>query len=278
MSAAPAGRVFSLTARVAFNRPVGPGIWRLGIRAPLIARAIRPGQFVNLVCGPPLDPLLPRPFSVFRVDGEVLECLVQVVGRGTTRLSQLRTGDLLDCFGPLGRGFRVPRGKDVHHLMVAGGIGVAPFYALGRIIRSAPGRKALLYGAATPRHLVCLKDFREACLRVETIAVHTKGKGGPRKGFVTLLLEAYLERTPGPWQLYACGPTPMLKAVWKLALARDIPCQISLETPMACGMGLCKGCSFPRRGAEGFTLTCREGPVYDAAAVDFDHPAATRHA
>jgi dihydroorotate dehydrogenase electron transfer subunit len=235
----------------------------------LIARAIRPGQFVNLVCGPALDPLLPRPFSVFRVDGEVLELLVQVVGRGTARLSELRTGDDLDCFGPLGRGFRVPHGRDVHHIMVAGGIGVAPFYALGKVIRSAPGLKALLYGAATKRHLVCLREFREACMRVETMTV----KDGPRKGFVTRLLEDYLERTPGPWQLYACGPTPMLKAVWALALARGIPCQLSLETPMACGMGLCKGCSFPRRGAEGFTLTCREGPVYEAAAIDFDHPA-----
>jgi len=186
----------------------------------------------------------------------------------------MASGDAVPCFGPLGHGFRIPRGADVQHLMVAGGIGVAPFFALGGLIRSSPGRKALLYGAATPKHLVCLDDFRKACLRVETITV----KGGKRKGLVTDLLEEHLAASPGPWQLYACGPTPMLRAVWRIARARALPCQLSLETPMACGMGLCKGCSFPRSAAPGYTLTCREGPVYEASQVDFEHPAAGGHA
>lgn len=257
-------RVFSMqAARVAWNRPVGPGIWRLGIHCPPIARAIRPGQFVNLV--PPsregiADPLLPRPFSIFRAQGGVAEFLVQVVGRGTAGLASLRAGDALACFGPLGRGFAA--GGDAFHIMIAGGIGVAPFHELGRELGRR--RRVLLYGAATPKHLVCLPDFRRACGRVETIAV----RRGRRRGLVTSLLEPYLERG-GDLRLYACGPEPMLKAVWRIALERGLPCQLSLETSMACGMGFCKGCSFPRRGAPGYTLTCREGPVYEAAEIDF---------
>ena len=249
-----------MAGEVVANLRVGPGIWRLSIRARPIARSILPGQFVNLVPGKGLDPLLPRPFSLFRRDGDVLEFLVQVVGNGTAALSRLKPGDAVACAGPLGHGFEVPRDPDLRHVMVAGGIGVAPFYALGKVLRSSPGRKALLYGAASKAHLVCLHEFRESCLRVETITVD--------RGFVTLLLEKELAK-PGPVQIYACGPTPMLEAVWRIALERSIPCQLSLETPMACGFGICKGCSFPRRGSEGYTLTCKEGPVYEAAAVDF---------
>ncbi len=258
-------RVFSITAPVLLNREVGPGLRRLALRSKEIARTVRPGQFVNLVPGAGLDPLLPRPFSIFRVEGDVVEFLIQVVGKGTAALARIEKGDRLACFGPLGRGFDIPKGHDIRHLMVAGGIGVAPFWALGKALQ---GDKRLLYGAATPKHLVCLGEFRKTCGKVETISV----QGGTRRGFVTELLLAHLAM-PAPIQIYACGPTPMLKAVWRIALERSVPCQLSLETPMACGMGLCKGCSFPRRGEPGYTLTCREGPVYEAAAVDFDHPA-----
>lgn len=271
MTAALPARVHVERGEVVWNRRVGPGIRRLGIALPRIARAIRPGQFVNLVPGAAWDPLLPRPFSLFRTQGRIVELLVQEVGRGTRQLGSLVPGDPLEAFGPLGRGFDPPRGKSVTHLMVAGGIGVAPFWALGKALPS--GRKTLLYGAATPAHLVCLPDFRRACDRVATITV----QGGSRRGFVTALLAEALAEAQGPVQVYACGPTPMLKAVWRMSLERAIPCQLSLETPMACGMGLCKGCSFPKRGAEGYTLTCREGPVYEACAIDFDRAGAGAH-
>ena len=267
MTAPLPSRIFSVSAPVLLNRKVGPGLHQLALRSAPIARAVRPGQFVNLVPGRDLDPLLPRPFSVFRIQGGLVEFLIQVVGRGTGALSRLEAGDTLACFGPLGRGWEIPRRRAIRHLMVAGGIGVAPFWLLGKALGRAD--KRLLYGAATPGHLACLPDFRRTCGTVETITV----QGGRRRGFVTELLLEHLAK-PGPVQIYACGPTPMLKAVWNIALERGVPCQLSLETPMACGMGICKGCSFPRRGAPGYTLTCREGPVYEAGAVDFDHPAA----
>ncbi len=257
--------------------------YRIRLRAPDLAERITPGQFVMLRIPGLNDPLLGRPFALYdTIDGDDgrprdVDIVYLVKGKMTRLLADAAPGAELEVWGPLGNGFISP-GPLRHAVFVAGGIGQTPFVALARELtgrrrygkppREVPAaeRVTLCYGARSRDFLAGLDDFQAAGCRLR-IATEDGSQGA--KGLVTDVLAELLEADDVDW-IATCGPEPMMEAVADLAAARDIPCHVSLETPMACGIGACFSCVVPVRQEDGqwdYKRTCIEGPVFDAKRI-----------
>jgi dihydroorotate dehydrogenase electron transfer subunit len=255
--------------------------YRIRLHCPELARAIRPGQFVMIRLSGHNDPLLGRPFALYDTvlddAGQpiALDVVYLVVGKLTGLLAALRPGDRVEIWGPLGNGF-----PDFHNLghiaLVAGGIGQTPFLAHvrdllgtrgygGRLPRRMAQRVSLYYGVRTTDLAASVEDFRAA-----GATVHLASDDGSLgfRGFVTQLLATH----EPPQHLVGCGPEPMLRALAQLAERWGVPCHLSLETPMACGVGICFSCVTRIRTAEGwdYRRVCVDGPIFDAACLAWD--------
>ena len=237
------------------QRRVGGDVQLLRFRAPAIARAAQPGQFLHLRV--PGATLLRRPFSIHDVIGDRVSVLYRLVGAGTLQLAGISTGGIVDVIGPLGRPFAidpVPR----HQIVVAGGIGIAPLQFLLRRLHHARLAPLLFYGCTTKHELL-------PHLAVKKVTTTDDGSCGS-KGFVTSALQEWTATHPGA-RLYACGPWPMLRAVAQIAARHGLPCQVSLESLMACGIGACQGCVV--KTVNGYRTVCHDGPVFDSADIDW---------
>jgi dihydroorotate dehydrogenase electron transfer subunit len=217
------------------------------------------------------DPLLPRAFSLLEVGiggkpGRA-DVLVKTAGRGTALLEKAAPGVRLSLLGPLGRPF--PTDATTDALCVAGGVGLAPLLLLAGQLRAAGASPApeLHYGARCAHDLCLLSECEAAFGRV--LCATEDGSAGER-GFVTAITERRLKEriaeTGRAPLVLACGPTPMMEAVARLAAAHDARCLVSLEGPMACGFGVCLGCAVPTR-AKPYSYVCTDGPVFDAAEL-----------
>jgi len=271
------------SVEVVENVPLARDTFRLRLACPEIARRIVPGQFVMLRLGEGDDPLLGRPLALYDTfineAGEPVgvDIVYLVVGRLTRILAQRQPGQRLEIWGPLGNGF-TPAAAD-HLIMVAGGIGQTPFVALARQqlglrtygeppheVTSTP-KVTLCYGARSEEYLAGVDDFRQ--LGVEVHISTDDGSAGYH-GLVTDLLTKNLAGQGGSPRIVCCGPEPMMEAVSKIATATKVPCQVSLETPMACGIGICFSCVARVRQPDGewdYKRTCVEGPVFDSSAI-----------
>lgn len=256
-------------AEILENRPASGSYYLLTLRAPGIAPAVHPGQFVHMRIWPCADALLRRPFSVYRVHGEALSVLYKVVGKGTAALARMRPGERLEVLGPLGHGFSLPSGEGEFPVLVAGGYGVAALYLLAE---RSPVRGLLFQGGRKAEDILCEEEFR--ALGWEVRVATEDGSRGIR-GRVTEPLREELRRRGCGRKLYACGPTGMLRAVARLSEEFDVPAEISLDEHMCCGMGVCLTCVVPVRmdGGWEYQRTCTEGPVFDARRVLWEVPA-----
>ncbi len=253
------------TGQVLENALVGPDTCRMEIRSPKITAAAQPGQFVMVsVAHDSTDPLLRRPLSIHLADNGVLTLLYRMVGKGTRLMSQMKKGDEISLLGPLGRGFQIH--DAAHHCLVGGGLGVAPLLFLGTEIkrRRPEERLTILLGGRSRNELLALDDFQ----KIAPVHLATDDGSSGLHGLVTDLLGQEIE---GPATIYTCGPTPMMKGVASLARQRTWPCQVSLETMMACGMGACLGCTVQRPGFDEtekkYVHVCKDGPVFEAAEI-----------
>ncbi|WP_395146479.1 dihydroorotate dehydrogenase electron transfer subunit [Armatimonas sp.] len=246
-----------------------PGHFVLTFDDPETARDARPGHFIAVGATTPANPgssILRKPFSIFTVDPEAGLCtiLFSVYGPTTRTMAHYEPGDTLDFLGPLGgRVFDAdPHAPSVHHVMVGGGYGVPPLNFLAKTLKAAnpSARVTLIYGARSANLLVGEEGLREA--GVEIIACTDDGSLGV-KGRVT---DGLLSLVGGNIAVYTCGSTPMMRAVAELCIAHCKPCQVSMETPMPCGIGICVGCVLQKADGS-FSRTCTDGPVYPAAEV-----------
>ena len=214
-----------------------------------------PGQFVEVrVDGSP-STFLRRPISINFVDrtNNELWLLVATVGEGTKALARLQAGDLLNCVLPLGNGF-TPAKTGEKVLLIGGGVGVAPLLYMGAEMRQAGIEPTFLLGARTAQDLLMTDIFN----RYGRVYVTTEDGSEGEKGFVTnhsILEQEQFDR------ISTCGPTPMMKAVARLAKAKGIACEVSLENLMACGLGACLCCV--EKTTEGNVCVCKDGPVFD---------------
>ncbi|MDI6795721.1 MAG: dihydroorotate dehydrogenase electron transfer subunit [Desulfatibacillaceae bacterium] len=250
---------FQQPAKIIEKTFVGPDTFLLDLLCPDIAASARPGQFVMARVDEGLSPLLRRPFSIHNtIDKSLVRLLVKIVGQGTRILSGLPTGHSLSLLGPLGHGFEIPQNLK-NACLVAGGIGVAPLFFLGKALAAKGVSCKVLVGGQRAADLLCIREFEE--LGFEVLLATQDGSAGD-KGMVTDLLADILEANSCQ-QVYACGPQAMLKVVGVMARNAKAPCQVSLETVMACGMGVCLGCAV--KSVSGKILhACKDGPVVDA--------------
>lgn len=293
--------MFQEQCKVLENKKVAPGHFVLKMASPRIAKAARPGQFVQVGTVPlgrfsskvqmpslgglspqAYDPLLPRPFSFLTATKKDFSVLYHVVGRGTQILSEAKKGDALSVVGPLGNGFSVQKKPAV---LVGGGVGIPPLYHLAQALRGE--NVHVFLGARNKSLLLCEKDFKKLGVILH-VATNDGSKG--HRGFVTEVVEEFVSSqgsvvsrsggdTPSLMPdyrllttIYACGPTPMLKAVSAIARKYEWPCEVSVEVPMACGFGACLGCAIKVRENEGhrFAIACTEGPVFEGKEILWD--------
>ena len=265
-----------IAAEVIGNLQLSPDYNVVRLSAPAIAAAAAPGQFVMVKARRGHDPLLRRPFSVFEVlraaDGTPIgiSLLNKRIGVSTRLLYDTRERQRIDCLGPLGRPFTIID-PPTEAWMVAGGVGLAPFAALGEALRRRGVRTRLFYGARRHSELFCLDLFER--LGIELVLTTEDGSTGER-GRIAAPLERRLAGLDGrPIMLYACGPEGMLAACARLAMRYGRPCQVSVERVMGCGLGGCYSCVVPMRGENGsfhYVRSCLAGPVLAADQIVWD--------
>jgi len=262
------------------NVELSPGYFRMRLSVPGVTALSIPGQFLMVKVRDAIDPLLRRPFGIFDVGGcdseyaeggtkTYLEILYKVVGKGTGVLANLHHGDHLDLLGPLGKGF-VTNGAAGEKILVGGGVGLAPLYYLAReLVKHS--RVHLFAGGRTREDILCITEFDR--LGVETYVATDDGTLG-EEGVVTDVMERYLAKKTSSKTIFACGPYPMLKAVARIAERFMIPCQVSLEAYMACGVGACLGCVVKGKNhteeIPEYLCVCKDGPVFDALELLWD--------
>lgn len=273
--------------RVVENTQLARATFRLRFACPEMARRMVPGQFLMVRLAHWDDPLIGRPLALYdtvfsaRSAAELIDVVYWVKGKFTQRLAEYLPGQALDVWGPLGNGF-APQAVD-HLIMVAGGIGQTPFLALaqealGRRRYGIGGRQAgwakrvtLCYGVRSADLVAGREDFSRA--GVEVCLASDDGSIG-HHGRVTELLEQVLQRQArDPSRaIMCCGPEAMMQATAVLAQRWGTDCQVSLETPMACGIGICFTCVAKVKDDTGrwdYRRTCVEGPVFDAARIEW---------
>lgn len=238
---------------------VGPDIWRMEIELPRTASEAVPGQFINIRVPDGLH-ILRRPISIAGTypGRGITEIFYRVVGRGTEILSHLKVGDVIDCLGPLGRGFTIPDG---HIVGVGGGVGIAPILFTAR--RTKPGQMTVAIGGRNKEE-VFWKDFFPQTLK-ELIVTTDDGSCGI-KGFAIAALPDIFAKGPVA-EVVTCGPGIMMRKTAELAEAAGIPCEASLERRMGCGTGGCLACVCDRRDGKGHYKVCLNGPVFNTKEV-----------
>ncbi|MBS3809595.1 MAG: dihydroorotate dehydrogenase electron transfer subunit [Desulfobacterales bacterium] len=259
------------TARILANDWVSEEYFKIRLTCSSDYKDAVPGQFVTLRLPGQEEPLLRRPFSIHRLltAGEnalQMEILYRVVGGFTRRLSRQAPEGLLDMLGPVGHGFTVSS-HEQPVVLAAGGIGVAPLVFLAERLKHAGTDMSLVtifLGGLTKTDILCDEIFSGQGAKV---SVATEDGTAGVKGLVTDPLNHWLEKN-SPAMIYACGPHAMLKAVGAIAKSRDIPCEVSIETLMACGLGVCMGCAVSAGDTEkGYRHVCKDGPVFDAKVL-----------
>lgn len=293
---APQPAPIQIIAPIVAVQSVAPRHFLFSLHSPEIAQRARAGQFVHVLPrdSASSDPFLRRAFSIMAAHREQIEILFRVEGIGTAQLAQKGVGESLDVVGPLGqpfdlRLFHVKQGEKpgaITPILVAGGVGVPPMVFLGKTLKELGFEPLALIGARGRGELLGVRDFNES--QVETRLATEDGSAG-LAGRVTQLLEIVLQNhstTRSQAVVYACGPWPMLRAVAGVAATFGVPCQVSLEENMPCGIGACNGCVVAmKRGGEGqrnesalssgedygrYQRVCVTGPALWASEIDWE--------
>ncbi len=282
------GSVFLEDARILTQETFAGQQFILRVRAPRAAQRATPGSFAHIACDPSVP--LRRPLSIMRADAQQgwLEFLYKPRGPGLAKLATRRAGESLSVLAPIGHGFAVDPTRP-RVLALGGGVGIPPMIFLAECLRERPRTQLLvLMGSEVPfpfelvesrldvpgvgaaaTHAVALLEQWGVPSRLASNA----GLAGAHRGYITNLardwLAAMAPAARAETQLVACGPTPMLKAVAQLARELDLPCQVSLEEFMACGVGGCAGCNVRVETPDGPAMkrVCVDGPVFDSRAV-----------
>lgn len=248
-------------AKVLENRTLNKNFRLLIIERANPSFPISAGQFYMLQCSSTYDPLLKRPFSIFRFDSDSLQFLYRIKGRGTRALSSLKEGDLTKAIGPLGNPFPEP---DSDFIAVVGGVGIASIMPLLEKFKKSG---YLFYGAKNKDELVAINEAK--MFSKETFICTDDGSEG-MKGMVTEILE----RSPffkSSLPIYSCGPEPMFRELLRIIENKGFKCYVSLEERMACGVGACLGCVVKcKKEGSGewiYKRVCKEGPVFDINEV-----------
>lgn len=257
--------MFRENAKIKSNDKIGTGLFSMRAESSAIARSWHPGQFVHAL--PPVDsgrpPMLRRPFSILNSINDEFEFVYRVTGEGTSLLSKMQSGDILDVIGPLGNGFINIPDSSGKHILVGGGVGAPPMIALAKYLSAKKFDVELFQGAKDTNDLILNNEMESSNIKYR--ATTEDGSVG-HKGLVLDILPEASEQIAS---VYACGPIGMLKAINKWRSNAKFPYFVSMENKMACGVGVCLGCNVPT--IDGKTIrTCIDGPVINADILDWD--------
>jgi len=217
-----------------------------------------PGQFFNIKVTAGNYPLLRRPFSICDYSNGILTFMIHICGQGTEILSLKKSGDVLDLLGPLGNGFSID-GDFENAVIVGGGIGIAPFPYLTRKI--GKDKKIITFAGGRSSNDIITYNLDNV------IQATDDGSFGFSGNVVDCLKDYWQNHSINNCRIFACGPTPMLKAVQNFANSNNVECQISTESSMACGIGLCQGCAVKISSKENYSLICKDGPVFNSENI-----------
>lgn len=233
-----------------------------------LASAIRPGQFIHMTIPTLGSHILRRPFSVYAADPttDCIEVLYQVVGEGTAEMARWVVGQSTDMIGPVGRGWSVPDGCQ-HALLVGGGVGAAPLFMLYEQLIASGVDVDVVLGAATKEALVCHDRYEGVCGCAPSCSTDDGTFG--REGFCTTLVEeaivSSIENGTPYGYAAVCGPEPLMRIASRMMIDAGIPCEVSMEKRMACGIGACLSCVVDT--VDGKRRACVDGPVFNAKEV-----------
>jgi len=255
------------------NRPLSPDVFLLTLGSEQPLPEIKPGQFANFLVENTNGVFLRRPFSIHDVDfsHNFIKFFIQKAGKGTAQLSKLKSGDTVDVIFPLGNGFTVHSERQTANgnipqnppfalrpspfaLLAGGGCGIAPLLYLAKILNQNGVQPTILIGGRSKKNIFRIEEY----VKYGNVLLITEDGSLGEKGLIT---EHSIFNQQKFDQIYCCGPEAMMKAVGRLAIEKNIPCQISLENTMACGIGACLCCV--TKTTEGHVCVCTEGPVFD---------------
>lgn len=235
-----------------------PGIFDFTIESEEIAKNAECGQFLHIDCG--TSTFLRRPISICDAENGQVRFIFQVKGEGTKSLSEYEVGDKIDVMGPLGHGFEI---KGENPVLIGGGIGVFPLYKLAKKVNGN------VFLGFRDKSLVVMEDEFKSCSKSVTVATDNGSYG--YDGYAAVAMADYVDNNKCD-MIYCCGPKPMLKTVKMIAEMRNIPCQLSLEQRMGCGIGACLVCTcettYP--GTNKHMRVCKNGPVFYSTEVTLD--------
>ncbi len=241
------------------NRKINGKYYKMIFSSAMLSKNVRPGQFLQVRINEGQDPYLRRPFSYYRVMGQRIEVLYEVLGYGTQVLCQKKKGEVLKVMGPLGKGFSGAIGKK-KRILVAGGVGVPPLVFLAEKYST----DYLLIGTKSKAELLPKSELKK--VRAKVLCSTEDGSYGT-EGRVTLLLEKILkDRHPEEFFIQTCGPKPMMEAVIALACKYGVEGEASWDESMACGVGACLGCMVKTK--TGLKRACADGPVFSFEDLD----------
>lgn len=252
-----------IDALIVANRQLAHQIWQMELAAPDLADDITgPGQFIEILISASWEKPLRRPMSIAGYTDGKLTIIYKIFGPSSHQLSQRAAGDYLSIMGPLGNTFTI--NNQLFPILIGGGVGLAPIWWLHRKLEAAGTAHALILGARSgDEHFIESQPDKNILLTTDD------GSAGIA-GTVLVPLPAILANNPNS-MVFSCGPEPMLRAIQEFTADKQLPAQLSVESYMACGLGICQGCAIKTDGARNkpFSLVCTDGPVFDAGELDF---------
>lgn len=249
------------TVSILENQRVNEKYFKLVFRSKKLSAKVLPGQFLNVQLNETLDPFLRRPFSYYRVQGDRVEILYEILGKGTALLSKMKPGTALQVNAPLGLPFRAALPKGKKRVLIAGGVGVPPLVFLAE----KSGADYLLIGTKSKAEVLPKKEL--AKVKAKILYSTNDGSYG-MKGFVTALLEEILRKEkPETLFIQTCGPNVMMQAVMKIAERAGVEGEASIDKTMACGVGACLGCMVMTK--TGWVPSCTQGPVFPFETLEY---------
>lgn len=260
----------NIKAKIVEIEQLKQDIYKFSVQAKEIVENAKPGQFIEIRVIDNIEPLLRRPISIYNIDKEkgILEFIFQVKGKGTEILAKRKVGEELDIIGPIGYGtFEIKDYKNA--AIIGGGIGTFPLYELAKELKQNTSSKVTTYlGFRSKNYVVLEEEFKSVS---DKLVITTDDGTYGIEGFAINELKKDIEEGKID-KIFACGPLPMLKAVQTLSIEKNIPCQISLEEKMACGLGVCLGCAVKTAkspsDAPQYWHVCKAGPVFNATDVE----------
>lgn len=259
-----AGKKKVTNCKIITNKRITPDHWVMDLESSFLSRNSEAGQFINIKTEERgIDPLLRIPLGVHKITKKGISLLYKVVGEGTSLLSEKKKGETVSVLGPLGKGFDTScLKKDSKAVIISGGHGIAPLYALAEESRKKTKDITFLLGTSTKSHVTCAKNLRKMGIKVK---IATDDGTSGKKGLVTCLLPEVINKTKKETVIFACGPKAMIAATASLAKEYGVKAQVSLDEYMACGIGACLGCAIMTK--KGYKYICKDGPVFDSDEI-----------